>query len=76
MAGVRPPLDPLTPDNDGASLIVVSYSLALASIVVALIRYGLQVIRSIPFGWDDGIYLIANVSVSYPPPPKLDEMAL
>lgn len=64
MAGERAPLNPLTPDDIGVVVIVVSYSLASVSVVVTIIRYSLSVLRKVPFGLDDAAYVLANVRVS------------
>lgn len=61
MAGERPPLDPLTPENTGADVITVIYCLATVSIVVAVIYFGHGANRRIPFRFDDATYVVANV---------------
>lgn len=61
MAGQNAPFDHLTADNTGPAVIVVIYSLASVSSGIAVIRFWLQAIRSIPFGIDDGAYIVANV---------------
>jgi hypothetical protein len=61
MAGVRKPLEVLTPDRKGPIIIIVCYSLASISITAAVIRFGLAVFRRIRFGLDDVTYILANV---------------
>jgi hypothetical protein len=61
MAGERRPLYDLSSDNKGPIIIIVSYTLASISILCAIIRFWLAIIRKIPFSLDDSTYLLANV---------------
>ncbi|KAF2671581.1 hypothetical protein BT63DRAFT_452085 [Microthyrium microscopicum] len=61
MAGERPPLNSLTAENTGPTVIVVSYILVSISVVVTIIRFSLSVERKILFGLDDTAYVLANL---------------
>jgi hypothetical protein len=68
MAGERAPLHALTPEDRGSIILVVSYSLATVSVVIAVLRLALTLTRKIPFGFDDATYILANVCYYLPPP--------
>jgi hypothetical protein len=61
MAGVRKPLEVLTPDRKGPIVVIFCYSLASISITAAAIRFGLAIFRKIRVGPDDVTYILANV---------------
>lgn len=60
-AGAKPPLSALTPDNQGAADIIVTYVLIVTTIAFALVRFAVGRQRLLQFDVDDATFLAAVV---------------
>lgn len=61
---IKSPLFNYGPDNDGAPVVVVTYTLLLVSLCVAVTRLVTTIRRKREFGSDDILFYLAIVSVN------------
>lgn len=65
-AGVYEPFVPLTPDNQGAAVIIVAYFLIATTTAFSTVRFLVGRQRLLSFDLDDAFYAVALVLQSQP----------